>query len=833
MPRKTPVIPALLIMTLGWTPAFTQIVPDIGDWKNIGFSGGGAMFAPAISPLDRNLIMINCNMSNAFISYDGAVSWNMIHHLQLKGNTLCKPGFHPGDVNIIFAANGWDGRLHISRDRGKTWQEIGNIDQGRLEGEIAIHPDDANLMLTGSRGQVWRSQDGGNTWSRVNGPNGTVLGFHFDRTGAQGSICFAATENGIWRSQDGGITWTGKSNGLPSGSLLGFAGGSNNNSIILYCTVDNRQGLYRSTDRGDTWTSLTVSSVEAQYHMLLANDVEPSTVYVFTDHRPSTMSLDHSAVFRSDDSGETWRPILYPHPIHEKFNLEYNYHTAYLNSNGATIPHDAAIDPNNPDFILFLDLMQCLFTKDGGNTWKNGHIHAVPEAGETKPETFLNNGLMVTSTWHYYIDPFEPNRHYIAYTDIGFTRSLDAGKSWLFWPYWGMDRTIPWFNTCYELAFDPDTPGKMWGAFSQLHDIPNGNVITGDHYLTEPERTGGIAFSQDFAATWEQSNQGLPDAPAVSVVLDPESAQGSRTLYAAIYEHGVYKSTDDGSTWTKNSNGLGSPANMRVCRVSLHRDGTLFCLVTAMYLHDEDRFISDGVGLYRSRDAGENWELVNSSQQFLWPKDFTVHPDNSNEIYLGIYENWLINDQGGLWRTTDGGATWERIARKSSGRHFGAYLHPSRPGWIYMTLCEGVEEDALWLSRDNGISWEAFDRLPFSNIQRVEFDPGNENVIYVTTFGGSVYKMPSDPKLKLPVKGGSIIVEPQNAFDLRHTGNTVDFIFNTPGVKTLTIYDVFGRIVQRWPQIVAPRLHWDVSTVPAAIYFARSGDFSRKIEHGK
>ena len=35
---------------------------------------------------------------------------------------------------------------------------------------------------------------------------------------------------------------------------------------------------------------------------------------------------------------------------------------------------------------------------------------------------------MVTTTWHYYIDPCESNRHYIAYTDIGFARSLDAGQ---------------------------------------------------------------------------------------------------------------------------------------------------------------------------------------------------------------------------------------------------------------------------------------------------------------------------------------------------------------------------------------------------------------------
>ena len=45
--------------------------------------------------------------------------------------------------------------------------------------------------------------------------------------------------------------------------------------------------------------------------------------------------------------------------------------------------------------------------------------------------------------------------------------------------------------------------------------------------------------------------------------------------------------------------------------------------------------------------------------------------------------------------------------------------------------------------RDNGRTWRASDELPFANIQRVEFDPANDVVIYVTTFGGSVWHGPA------------------------------------------------------------------------------------------
>ena len=121
--------------------------------------------------------------------------------------------------------------------------------------------------------------------------------------------------------------------------------------------------------------------------------------------------------------------------------------------------------------------MSCYITRDGGKTWAAAHTRSAEEPGRRgKGMRWVNNGLVVTSVWHYYLDPFEPDRHYIAYTDIEFARSTDAGKTW----YWQTGR--PLRNTTYELAFDPETPGTIWGAFSDLHDIPNNNVISGRHY---------------------------------------------------------------------------------------------------------------------------------------------------------------------------------------------------------------------------------------------------------------------------------------------------------------------------------------------------------------
>ena len=123
----------------------------------------------------------------------------------------------------------------------------------------------------------------------------------------------------------------------------------------------------------------------------------------------------------------------------------------------------------------------------------------------------------------------------------------------------------------------------------------------------------------------------------------------------------------------------------------------------------------------------------------LYPKDFSVDPRSSRRILLGAADAGRGDQSGGLYLTEDGGQTWQRIGRKGP-QTFGGYFHPKRDSWIYMTLTEDAPGAGLWLSRDNGKTWRAFEELPFSNIQRVEFDRGNDDLIHVTTFGGSVWR---------------------------------------------------------------------------------------------
>ncbi len=732
--------------------------PEPVSWEPVGLSGGGGMFTPAVSPADPDLMMLNCDMSAAYVSEDGGRNWRMVHQAQLRSDTRCRPAFHPSKPGTVFASSG--GRLRISHDRGRTFAPMGDLRDSPF-GEIAINPAAPEVLLVGlGRGGCARSQDGGLTWQVCVGPGGRVIGFHFDRT-RRGRTMFAATDQGLWRSDDDGQSWVERTKGLPWQALQAFAGGSDPvvGEIILYCAIRSKEmagafqgGIYRSRDRGDTWQSAMGAGLNtatkqadpwaygpiAQYNHLLTTDARPQTVYALNTatgfHPPH-----HDTVYRSDDGGETWRATYFQDPRFPQFNVAHDYVTASTGQcfKGGETPFGVAICNTDPNRLILVRNEPHL-THDGGASWFVGSTYP---AGDPKPgpdTAWVCNGLVVTTTWHYYVDPHQTNRHYIAYTDIGLSRSLDGGKTWR---WWNQKTWVPWRNTCYELAFDPEAAGTIWGAFSDVHDIPNDNIISERH---GHDRPGGVCISRDFGASWQVQAQGLPAKPVTSIVLDPRSARGTRTLYAGVFDEGVFKSTDDGRTWALKRNGLGHPDNLRVYRVILHADGTLFASICAKRPSAGAPLMSEGVGLYRSRDGAETWEKINASQPLLYVKDFSVHPADSRRLLLGACDAGRGDASGGLYLTDDGGRTWRRIGRQGP-QTFGGYFHPQREGWIYMTLTEGAPGAGLWLSRDQGQTWEAFDALPFSNIQRVEFDLADPARIRLATFGGSVWSGPSAP----------------------------------------------------------------------------------------
>jgi photosystem II stability/assembly factor-like uncharacterized protein len=711
------------------------------------------MFSLAISPADPAAMMLSCDMSEAYTSHDAGRTWQMIHHAMLKSCTHCAAVFDPKVGTRAIAPTGGSNELRVTTDGGRTWTPYGRghpwQDAARL---LYIDPDAPARVFVGTDAGAWMTPDDGQTWQRCEGVAGRVLGVATDRRSkGVGRTYFIGTTRGVFRSSDGGRTYAEAAAGLPEKQLDAFAGGSSAGALRLYAAVPCKLvdgklagGVYASADGGTSWqrcmnpdlnvqtrrTSEYAHGDLPQYPFLVTTDARPERAYVFctgTSYHPP----NHCTIYRTDDGGGRWTATYFSDPRFKEYNCDDDWFSKGIRQRWQDVPYAMAGCNTDPNVVALCASSYVFRTEDGGGRWRCGHSGPAAPAPDGEL-AWANNGLTVTTTWNYYVDPHEANRHYICYTDIGFARSLDAGRTWIW-----QDHHIPWLNTTYELAFDPDVAGRLWGAFSETHDIPNANVISGRHRVT---MKGGVASSDDFGRTWKKVD--LPAAPALSVVLDPASPRASRTLYASLFEKGVYRSDDGGKTWQEKNRGLGAPANLRCLKLVRHADGTLFVLITAKRAGD-GKYLLDGVGLYRSADRGENWTIINASQPLYWPKDFTVHPADSRTVLLSA-ANARGHEEGGLYRTTDGGATWKLLVRKGS-EHFGAFYHPDRPGWIYMTLTEGAPGAGLWLSRDDGATWEPFGGLPFSNIQRVHFNPADKQHLIVTTFGGSVFKGPVEP----------------------------------------------------------------------------------------
>jgi len=758
----------LLCVSAGWSQA--------KKYTPVGMGGGGAMYEPASSPHDPKLMFVSCDMSGFYRSEDGGKSWQLIDFRQTKGNTRCPPVFHPKKPNVIYFSG------KISEDFGKTWKPL--ADPAPWRGRI-VHMNIApagkgRALIVGLTDGAWISRDDGKSWRRCEGVKGKVVG-SFIGTRMQPQkwsfhVLLIATEHAVYRS-DRPRSWKEKTKGLPWRQIRASAGSGVLNygktTPTLFSTIPSKNkngrlvgGIYRSTDLGETWQSAMGEGLNTslgrkdqwgagdipQYHRLAAAKGRVYVACAGTGYWPPY----NSTVYRTDDAGKTWRPtVFYDFRFTEKRAADYKG-LREMNFVHGWIPYTITwiwgglpgrlglhVNAKHADVVLATSGGELFVTTDGGKLWRQvytkyapGQIPPVSIPGE-RPGRWQSIGLEVTTTWNYRIDPHDHNRHFICYTDIGCIRSEDAGKTWT-----DSNKGTPWRNTTYDIVFDPAKKGRVWAVMANVHDIPHWTYTHED-----VKGPGGVCVSDDGGETWKVSNRGLPNAPAISIVLDPKSPVGKRTLYVALYDHGVYKSTDDGKTWKAVNNGIDLKTNSHSWLVKRRANGTLYLCVTAKRGPGRRGNVYTRPGaLYKSTDGGESWTNILTNPKLYWPGEFAVHPTNTDIIYLAVHTA-TRRENGGVYRTTDGGKTWRRFLNNQSFRGKGGpnwatplflTMDPDNPDTLYM----GTSGHGLWISRDRAETWTQLEGLPFGNIHRVIFDPDDHEKVYITTFGAGVWVGP-------------------------------------------------------------------------------------------
>ena len=200
---------------------------------------------------------------------------------------------------------------------------------------------------------------------------------------------------------------------------------------------------------------------------------------------------------------------------------------------------------------------------------------------------------------------------------------------------------------------------------------------------------------------------------------------------------GVYKSTDAGRTWHHQ----GLPEAGQIGSVEVHPKNPDIVYVAALghaFGPNPER------GVFRSTDGGDTWEKVLYVSDRAGAVDLAMDPTNPRIIYAAFWQAerkpWTMISGGpgsGLWKTTDGGDTWEKLSKglpKELGR-IGVAVSPARPDRVW-ALVEAKEKRGLYRSDNGGKSF----RLVSSDgnlIQRpwyythVFAHPKDENTVYV------------------------------------------------------------------------------------------------------
>ena len=523
-----------------------------------------------------------------------------------------------------------------------------------------------------------------------------------------------------------------------SGEKIAQAGaGVVEGRLIVYATTQNGD-LFVSEDGGSSWSARTpaLGQQSGQFGAVSASGSNGKIAYLgFRALKLGDGPEDiYNGIAKTVDAGISWS-IVFRESTRAASNLDASWIEQRADGigweGGRSIifdaPYSLGVAPGNPDICYATDLFRTYRTLDGGKTW--AQVNSV-RVGDDR---WTTRGLDVTTNYGVQFDPFDSKHVFIDYTDIGAFHSFDGGQSWQ-----TATNGVPvaWRNTTYWLAFDPDVKGLIWGAFSGIHDLPRPKMWRGGGFLDRAD--GGVAVSTDGGRSWTPSNSGMEETAFTHVLLDPASPVGQRTLYACGFGVGVYKSTDNGRTWQLKNDGI-ADTNLFVWRIVRANDGALYLILA----RSNEGYFGDTGGsgaVYKSVDGAEHWEKLRLPEGVNGPTGLALDPRDNRRMYLAAWGQGRedVDTGGGVFLSTDGGQSWMPLF--SLSQHvYDVTIDPRAPDTLYISGFDA----AAYRSTDAGLHWTRIQGYNFKWGHRVIADPNDASMIYITTYGGSVWHGPA------------------------------------------------------------------------------------------
>jgi len=301
-------------------------------------------------------------------------------------------------------------------------------------------------------------------------------------------------------------------------------------------------------------------------------------------------------------------------------------------------------------------------------------------------------------------------------------------------------------------------PGQAGGRISDLEVVPEDGFSI---YISAS--TGGIFKSTDMCLSWTPlfDNAGSTLSIGDMDVADSNprliwagTGEASGEQSSATVGDGVYKSIDAGKTWSNM--GLEKTRHISRIRIDPKDPETVYVAATgARWGENSER------GIYKTSDGGETWDNILFISNNTGFSDLVLHPNGKVLLASAWFQRrnaWAhvqTGSESGLYRSDDSGKTWKELdifPDAPMGR-IALWMAPSNPEVIY--ACVESKKRGLYKSEDAGLNWELVNDKQSTSYWygRLYGDPVDENHIFVMGVNVNESRDGGKSYKKMPAKG--------------------------------------------------------------------------------
>ena len=558
---------------------------------------------------------------------------------------------NPGGGSIVFGGTG----IYRSRDRGKTWENVGLKKSGAI-GRIVVDPVDPNRIFVAAAGDlfnpggqrgVFRSTNGGRTWKLVlAGDNDTTGAVDLGIDPANPDLVFAAMwdhrrepdlrryggeGSGLYRTSDGGDNWERLGGGLPAaGPGVGRIGVAVAPSLpnVVYAIVNTSagpfQGFYKSVDGGTTW--LKTSAVGDPSGLIFSQSTFGwwfGRIFV-SPNNPNHVFVPGVSLVASQDGGLTFLPHTGPHADQHAMAWDPKVDgRVYLGNDGGMYRHDdGALMPSgwvkatDQPWMQFysINVSQQDPTRLAGDLQDNGCTRSYPDDWNS----YCGGDGVSTG-----IDPTDHNFVYGCSQYGSCSRSTDGAETTTRFGATTSNRR----NWQTAITFDPRNTDVMY----YVGDVVNRSTDKG---------TTWTAISPPLSMN-EGRDESYPFGTATTVAV---ARTDSNRIYVGLDEGTIWKTEDQGATWEQID-----PARLPgewVSRIAVDSrdEDTVYATFSGFRSGAKDAHVM------RSTDGGDTWTDISANL-----------PDAPVNDIIVRRAQLLVGTDVGVFRSTDGGRRWLRV----------------------------------------------------------------------------------------------------------------------------------------------------------------------------